>query len=258
MKNDMPGMKPGSLLYRDHVKRILDLIIAFLVLIVTVIPMVITAIAVKLDSPGPILFKQDRLGKNGKVFKILKFRSMCVGAEKTGSGVYSGKGDSRVTRVGRIIRATSLDELPQIINVMRGDMSFVGPRPPLTYHPWTIDEYTKEQIHMFDVRPGITGWAQVNGRKEVEWHKRIELNVWYVDHLSFRLDIKIFFMTIFKVLSNADNENTGATVAADSRLVKNMEDNVARKDQDKSNDSMGGNEEEKEVAVAENLSSEDK
>lgn len=111
---------------------------------------------------------------------------------------------------------------------------------------------------MFDVRPGITGWAQVNGRKEVEWHKRIELNVWYVDHLSFRLDIKIFFMTIFKVLSNADNENTGATVAADSRLVKNMEDNVARKDQDKSNDSMGGNEEEKEVAVAENLSSEDK
>ena len=128
-----------------------------------------------------------------------------------GSGVYSGKGDSRVTKVGRILRATSLDEIPQAINILFGHMSFVGPRPPLTYHPWPIEEYTAEQLRMFDVRPGITGWAQVNGRKAVEWNRRIEMNVWYVDNISFGLDLKIFFMTFFKVLSNADNENVGET-----------------------------------------------
>lgn len=212
MKNDMPDLKPASPFYRDHVKRIIDLVIAIPVLIVAVIPMAITSIAIKLDSPGPILFKQDRLGKGRKVFKMLKFRSMCVGAEGTGSGVYSGKGDSRVTRVGRIIRATSLDELPQLINVIRGDMSLLGPRPPLTYHPWPIEEYTEEQLHMFDVRPGFSGWAQINGRKDVEWHHRIELNVWYVRHVRFLLDVKIFFLTIFKVLRNEDNENVGETL----------------------------------------------
>lgn len=215
MKNDMPDMKPASAFYRDHVKRVIDLLIAIPVLIVAAIPMVITAIAVKLDSSGPVLFKQDRLGKDGKVFKMLKFRSMCVGAEKTGSGVYSGKGDSRVTRVGKFIRATSLDELPQLFNVLNGDMSLLGPRPPLTYHPWPLEEYTEEQRHMFDVRPGFSGWAQVNGRKEVEWHHRIELNVWYVRHVRFSLDAKIFFMTIFKVLANADNENSGETLKKD-------------------------------------------
>lgn len=199
-------------MYKNIIKRCIDCILMSIALILTIIPMAIVSLAVKVDSPGPILFKQDRIGKNGKVFKILKFRSMCVGAEKTGSGVYSGKGDTRVTRVGKIIRATSLDELPQIFNILRGDMSLIGPRPPLTYHPWDYSEYTDEQRRMFDVRPGMTGWAQVHGRKDVEWHKRIELNVWYVDHISFWLDIKIFFMTIFKVLTNADNENIGETL----------------------------------------------
>lgn len=216
MRNDMPEAKPASAFYRDHVKRIIDLAIAIPVIIVAAIPMVIVALAVKLDSPGPVLFKQDRLGRDGKVFRMLKFRSMCVGAEKTGSGVYSGKDDARVTRVGRIIRATSLDELPQLINVLRGDMSLLGPRPPLTYHPWPLEQYTEEQRHMFDVRPGFSGWAQVNGRKEVEWHHRIELNVWYVRHVRFSLDAKIFFMTIFKVLANADNENSGETLKKDT------------------------------------------
>lgn len=216
MRNDMPEAKPASAIYRDYVKRIIDLLIAISVLIVAAIPMAIVALAVKLDSPGPVLFKQDRLGKDGKVFKMLKFRSMCVGAEKTGSGVYSGKGDARVTRVGRIVRATSLDELPQLFNVLRGDMSLLGPRPPLTYHPWPLEQYTEEQRHMFDVRPGFSGWAQVNGRKEVEWHHRIELNVWYVRHVRFSLDAKIFLMTIFKVLANADNENSGATLKKDA------------------------------------------
>lgn len=216
MKKDMPEAKPASAFYRDHVKRVIDWTIALLVLVVAAIPMAIVAVAVKLDSKGPVLFRQERLGKDGKVFNMLKFRSMCVGAEKTGSGVYSGKGDSRVTRVGRFIRATSLDELPQLFNVLHGDMSLIGPRPPLTYHPWPLEEYTAEQRHMFDVRPGFSGWAQVHGRKDVEWHHRIELNVWYVSHVRFSLDAKIFFLTIFKVLTNADNENTTETLQKDA------------------------------------------
>lgn len=200
-------------MYQNGVKRVLDCAISLPALAVGAIPMGLVALAIKLDSPGPVLFKQDRIGKDGKVFKILKFRSMCEGAEHTGSGVYSGKGDARVTRVGKVLRATSIDELPQLWNILRGDMSLIGPRPPLTYHPWPYEEYTEEQKRMFEVRPGVTGWAQVHGRKDVEWHKRIELNVWYVDHVSFKLDAKIFFLTIFKVLTNADNENIGETVA---------------------------------------------
>ena len=200
-------------MYRNGIKRGIDFIIAALVGVIGLIPMLLVALLIRLDSPGPALFRQKRIGKDGRVFEILKFRTMCVNAEHTGSGVYSGKNDSRVTRVGRILRATSIDELPQVVNILRGDMALIGPRPPLTYHPWPWEEYTAEQRRMFEVRPGITGWAQVHGRKDVEWHERIRLNVWYVDHVSFVLDVKIFFMTIFKVLSNADNENVGETVA---------------------------------------------
>ena len=193
-------------------KRLFDILLSLLGIIIVSPIMLIIAILVKVDSKGPIIFKQQRIGKKGKVFNIYKFRSMCVGAEKTGSGVYSGKGDARVTKIGKFLRASSLDELPQFFNVLFGHMSFIGPRPPLTYHPLTYDKYTAEQLKMFNVRPGITGWAQVNGRKEVEWNKRIELNVWYVEHLSLWLDIKILFMTVGKVLGNANNENVGATV----------------------------------------------
>jgi len=199
-------------MYKSFIKRLLDIILSVLGIVICCIPMLIIAVAIKIDSPGPVIFKQKRLGYKGKVYEIWKFRSMCVGAEQTGSGVYSGKGDTRVTRVGSILRKTSLDELPQFFNTLVGDMSFVGPRPPLTYHPWPWEEYTEDQRRMFDVRPGITGWAQINGRKEVEWHHRIELNVWYVDHVSFGLDLKIMWLTVWKVVSNADNENTGATV----------------------------------------------
>lgn len=199
-------------MYKKVIKRVIDILISFLVLLVFCWLYAIIALLIKLTSKGPVIFKQKRLGRGGKEFNIYKFRSMCVGAETTGSGVYSGKGDARVTKIGKIIRATSIDELPQMINILKGDMSLIGPRPPLTYHPWPLEEYTDEQRRMFEVRPGITGWAQVNGRKEVEWHRRIELNVWYVDHVSFGLDIKILFMTLFKVVTNADNENSGATV----------------------------------------------
>lgn len=196
----------------SYIKRFLDIFVAAIALIVLSPLLLILAVLVRATSKGPAIFKQKRIGKDGKVFEIYKFRSMCVGAESRGSGVYSGKGDARVTKIGKILRATSLDELPQFLNILKGDMSFVGPRPPLTYHPWAYSEYTPEQLRMFEVRPGITGWAQVNGRKDVEWHRRIELNVWYVDHMSLGLDIKIMFLTVFKVLKNADNENTGATV----------------------------------------------
>ena len=199
-------------MYKHFFKRLFDIVLSFLGLVIVAIPMLFIAIAIKIDSKGPVFFRQERIGRKGKVFKILKFRSMCVGAEKMGSGVYSDKGDARVTKVGKFLRATSLDEICQLWNVLKGDMSFIGPRPPLTYHPWPLDEYTQEQRRMFDVRPGVTGWAQINGRKGVEWNKRIELNVWYVEHLSFWLDIKIFFKTVWKVFSNADNENKGATV----------------------------------------------
>lgn len=195
----------------------MDILLAFLGLALLWLPMLLVALIVRLESPGPALFRQKRLGLNGREYEMYKFRSMCLNAEHTGSGVYSGKGDSRVTRVGRIIRATSIDELPQLINILKGDMSFIGPRPPLTYHPWPIEQYTEQQRRMFDVRPGITGWAQIHGRKCVEWNRRIEMNVWYVDHVSFALDMKILFSTVGKVLSNADNENTGETVADKKR-----------------------------------------
>lgn len=199
-------------MYKHFFKRVLDIFLSFILIVILAFPMLIIAIAVKCDSKGPVVFKQERLGKNGKIFKIYKYRSMCVGAEKMEGGVYSDKKDARVTKVGKFLRATSLDEILQLFNLIKGDMSFIGPRPPLTYHPWPIEEYTEEQRKMFNVRPGITGWAQVNGRKEVEWHKRIELNVWYVEHLSFWLDLKIIFKTIGKVFSNANNENKGETV----------------------------------------------
>ena len=210
-------------MYKKAVKRIIDFILSLCGLIILSPVFIIFSILIKLESKGPIIFKQQRLGINGRVFNIYKFRSMCVGAENKGSGVYSGKNDARVTKVGRFIRATSIDELPQFINILKGDMSLIGPRPVLTYHPWKFEEYTEEQKHMFDVRPGITGWAQVNGRKEVEWPRRIELNVWYVRHISFLLDLKIFFLTIFKVFINADNVNTTETVKEKN---KNVETNV--------------------------------
>lgn len=213
-------------MYRHFFKRFFDIVLSLLVLVILSPVFLITAIAIKIDSKGPVLFKQERLGKGGRVFKIYKFRSMCVNAEHTGSGVYSGKGDARVTRVGRIIRATSIDELPQAVNILKGDMSFIGPRPPLTYHPWPIEEYTDEQRKMFNVRPGITGWAQINGRKAVEWHDRIKLSVFYVEHLTMWLDIKIFFLTFFKVFTNADNENNGATVTTPATAEKEAETSV--------------------------------
>ena len=192
-------------------KRFCDVVMSGIALVVLSPFLLITAVLIKLESRGPVIFKQERLGVHGMPFKIYKFRSMCVGAEKQGTGVYSFKGDKRVTRVGRFIRATSIDELPQLFNILKGDMSLIGPRPALTYHPWPYEQYTEHQKRMFDVRPGMTGWAQVHGRKEVPWPERIELNVYYVEHLSLWLDVRIFFMTLLKVFMMADNNNVEKT-----------------------------------------------
>ncbi|WP_211494260.1 MULTISPECIES: sugar transferase [unclassified Fusobacterium] len=188
-------------------KRLIDIVVSFLGLVVLLPLFLVVALFIKIDSKGPVFFKQKRLGKNGKVFEIYKFRSMCEGAENKGSKQYSFEGDPRITRVGKILRNTSIDELPQFINILKGDMSLIGFRPPLTYHPHKYEDYSNEQKRMFILRPGVTGWAQVNGRKQIDWPTRIELNIWYVDHISFLLDCKIVIMTVYKVLLNKNNTN---------------------------------------------------
>lgn len=191
------------------IKRIFDLLISLLGLIILSPLLLLIALAIKLESEGPVIYKQYRLGKNGKEFKMYKFRSMRTGAER--GGVYTTKNDIRVTRAGRFIRAVSLDELPQFINILKGDMSLIGPRPPLPWHPWPLEEYTPTQKKRFGVRPGVTGWAQVNGRKDLLWEHRLEYDKEYVENLSFSFDLKIFFMTIMKVLAMKDNVNTRIT-----------------------------------------------
>lgn len=206
-------------------KRFMDIVLSIIGLIIMSPILLIVSLAIKIDSKGPVIFKQERIGKDGKVFKIYKFRSMVVGAEKMGTGVYSKKGDSRVTRVGKFIRMTSIDELPQLVNILKGEMSFIGPRPVLTYHPWKYEEYTQEQLKRFEVRPGITGLAQIHGRKQVEWDKRMKYDVEYVEKLSLWQDIKIFFITIYKVILMKDNVNTIETTSESVSAEKENEVN---------------------------------
>ncbi len=191
----------------NQTKRVLDLISAIALLTLLWPVMFVIAVAVRLDSRGPVLFKQKRLGKGRRCFTMYKFRSMVIGAERLGTGNVCLPGDERITRVGRFLRASSLDELPQLFNIIKGDMSLVGPRPPLTYYPASYDEWQKR---MFEVRPGITGWAQINGRKQVPWPQRIEMNIYYVDNVSFALDCRILAKTVVKILTNANNHNVPA------------------------------------------------
>ena len=150
------------------------------------------ALAIKLDDGGPVLFRQTRVGKDGKDFELVKLRSMSVGAEHLGAGFAVDQGDARITRVGRALRRLSVDELPQLWNVLRGDMSVIGPRPTLRYQ---VDRYTDRQRRRLEVRPGLTGLAQVNGRATLAWEDRIELDVWYVDNRSPLVDLKILLRT---------------------------------------------------------------
>ncbi len=192
------------------IKRGADVVLCSSALVVLSPLLALTAVVVKLDSVGPMLFRQERLGLNGVPFTMYKFRTMRVGAEA--GGVYEAKGDTRVTRIGRVLRRTSLDELPQLWNIIRGDMSIIGPRPTLTYHPWPLEDYSSEQRRRFEVRPGVTGLAQVTGRKSLDWDDRIELDVKYVDSMSAFEDLKILARTVVKVLTMSDNVNVSKTV----------------------------------------------
>ena len=192
------------------IKRTFDFILSILGIIILLPLFIIISLIIKLESKGPIFYAQRRIGKNGKVFNMYKFRSMKVGAEKF--GVYEKENDPRVTNVGKFIRKVSIDELPQLFNIVKGEMSFIGPRPVLTYHPWHFEDYTPFQKRRFSLRPGVTGWAQINGRKNVEWNRRIELDIYYVEKLSLKLDIIIFFRTFIKVILLKDNFNKDKTV----------------------------------------------
>ena len=187
-------------MYKKYIKRILDFILSLLATIVLSPLFLVIAIIIKIDSRGPTFFLQERLGKDGKVFKIIKFRTMIPNAEKIGDGLkVKTESDNRITKIGKILRKTSLDELPQLINVIKGEMSIVGPRPPVTYHPHKYEEYREEQKIRFKVRPGITGLAQVRVRNSASWDERIKIDIEYVDKISFTMDIKIVLKTVVKV-----------------------------------------------------------
>lgn len=188
-------------MYRRFIKRLLDFILSLLALIVLSPVFLVISISIKVNSKGPVFFLQERLGKNGKVFKIIKFRTMIVNAEHIGDGLkIKSENDNRITKVGKILRKTSLDELPQLINVIKGDMSIVGPRPPVTYYPHKFDEYSEKQKKRFEVRPGITGLAQIRVRNSASWDERIEIDVEYVKKVTFTQDVIIILKTIMQVL----------------------------------------------------------
>lgn len=180
------------------IKRILDFIFALILLIIASPIMIVSAIAIKLESDGPSIFKQQRPGKNRKIFGVYKFRTMKVETERSSKKLSDME---RITKTGSILRKTSIDELPQLINILKGEMSFIGPRPLAVIY---LDYYTYEELHRHDVLPGISGWAQVNGRNYLSWDKRFEYDLEYIDNISFRLDIKILLLTIQKVFTKSD------------------------------------------------------
>ena len=186
--------------------RAADVALAGLGLVVTSPLLVAAGLAVKLEDGGPVLFRQTRVGKDGKDFELLKLRSMVVDAERTGAGHAVDQGDRRITRVGRLLRRTSIDELPQLWNIVRGDMSVIGPRPTLRYQ---VERYSERQRRRLDVRPGLTGWAQIHGRATLPWAERIELDVWYVEHRSPRVDLRILLRTPLALFGGTYKGATG-------------------------------------------------
>ena len=166
----------------------------------------VAALAVKLEDRGPVLYRQTRVGKDGRDFELLKLRTMVVGAEKMGAGYAVDQGDSRITRSGGLLRRLSIDELPQLWNVIRGDMSVIGPRPTLRYQ---VDRYDERQLHRLDVKPGITGWAQIHGRAALPWAERIDLDLWYVKHRSPSVDLKILLRTPLALFGGTYKGETG-------------------------------------------------
>jgi lipopolysaccharide/colanic/teichoic acid biosynthesis glycosyltransferase len=175
------------------VRRAMDVAGAGLVLLVTAPILGLAALAVRLESPGHPIYRQRRVGRHGHAFEVYKLRTMVSGAEHMGAGLAVDEDDDRITRVGSFLRRTSIDELPNLVNVLRGEMALVGPRPTVQVQ---VDRYTDRQRRRLEIRPGITGWAQVNGRASLPWSDRIELDVWYLEHASLRLDLKIIAATV--------------------------------------------------------------
>jgi len=183
--------------YKLFLKRALDVVVSLLGLMLLAVPFALIALAIKLDSKGPVFFRQERVGKDGKRFKTWKFRTMVEGAEEQGLGYTVSQDDPRITRVGRVLRSWGIDELPQLINVLRGEMSLVGPRPTL---PYQVEHYDEFQRRRLEVRPGVTSLAVVSGRNALPWAERIKLDVWYIDNFSLGLDLRILLKTLWVVL----------------------------------------------------------
>jgi lipopolysaccharide/colanic/teichoic acid biosynthesis glycosyltransferase len=188
------------------VNRAVDLAIGGVAVVVASPFVALAALAIKLDDGGPIFYRQTRVGRHGVDFELLKLRTMVVGAERMGAGYAVNEGDSRITRTGRVLRKLSLDELPQFWNVVRGEMSIIGPRPTLRYQ---VEKYTPRQMRRLEVRPGITGWAQINGRATLPWDERIELDVWYVDHRDWKTDLLILARTPLALFRSTYKGETG-------------------------------------------------
>ncbi|HEX6695344.1 MAG TPA: sugar transferase [Solirubrobacteraceae bacterium] len=174
-------------------RRVFDVVVAGSALLVASPLLLAAVVAIRLESRGSVIYRQRRVGKDGRPFDVLKLRTMVTGAEHMGAGLAVSEGDTRITRIGRLLRRTSLDEVPNLINVLRGEMAIVGPRPTV---PVQVDRYTERQRGRLAVKPGITGWAQVNGRTELPWDERIELDLWYIEHRSWRLDLRILLLTV--------------------------------------------------------------
>jgi lipopolysaccharide/colanic/teichoic acid biosynthesis glycosyltransferase len=190
----------------DALNRIADVAVAGFGLAVTAPVLAVAAAAVKLVDGGPVLYRQQRVGKDGVEFELLKLRTMVVGAEKIGAGAAVNEGDPRITRPGELLRRLSIDELPQLWNVIRGDMSVIGPRPTLAYQ---VEKYTPRQRRRLEVKPGLTGWAQIHGRARLPWAERIELDVWYVEHRSPLVDLKILLRTPLALVSGTYKGESG-------------------------------------------------
>ena len=188
-------------------RRLVDVVVSAAALVVTS-PLVLGAmLAIRLESPGHPIYRQRRVGKDGSEFDMLKLRTMVAGAEALGAGLAVNEGDARITRVGRFLRRWSIDELPNLVNVLRGEMSIIGPRPTIQVQ---VAQYTERQRRRLSIKPGLTGWAQIHGRTSLPWHERIELDLWYVEHRKLRTDLVILWQTV-RMLVNGDGLYKGAT-----------------------------------------------
>jgi lipopolysaccharide/colanic/teichoic acid biosynthesis glycosyltransferase len=188
------------------VNRAADVAAAGAALLAAAPVLALAALAIRLEGDGPVLYRQTRVGRDGVDFELLKLRTMVVGAERLGAGFAVDRGDARITRVGRVLRRLSIDELPQLWNVLRGDMSVIGPRPTLRYQ---VERYTDRQRRRLELKPGLTGWAQIHGRARLPWEQRIELDVWYVEHRSPRVDLEILLRTPLALVAGTYKGATG-------------------------------------------------